>query len=105
MDISSIGLENYYDAGIIFGLSTNVGKNITFDIPLKIGSGGIFIDNDRYNFIVSNPSVELGIKIIDNTYMVIGGGYKFVNKFNAIDKPNDYLNGWNTYLSLKIMKF
>lgn len=97
--LSEVGEKNYYDYGMVIGLSKRVGS-LMIDLPLKIGSGDINLDGDRYNqMVIISPSIDIGIGLGDDFYLMSSIGYRYVNNMDNFD-----LDGFVLSLYLKKIK-
>lgn len=88
---------------------------VHISLPIRAGFGTIsyadnnwsyydYEDNESQDkYFIFEPGAELELNIVK--YFKISGGlsYRMTDAIDLIETPNDILNGWNYYLSLKIV--
>lgn len=90
--------------------------------PIFIGGGGVAYNDyqwseypwDDYNdyepydwdsFFVFEPGVEVELNVIKFIRFAVGASYRFTDNLNLVNSPDDMLNDFNVYGTIKIGKF
>ncbi len=101
----------YSDGGLFFGARFFRKFPLQLSVPIKLGIGGIkyfddtwtIVEEDKDNYFVFEPGVELDFNIIKSFYVALGASYKMTDAISLTDTPNNILNGFAVNLSFKII--